>query len=34
VLKFRDGKTTEEIAYFDTASLQAQLGAPGKPRAR
>lgn len=27
-LKFKDGKITDEIAYFDMATLQAQLGTP------
>jgi len=34
ILKFRDGKITEEIVYFDTATLQAQLGVPVVPHAK
>lgn len=33
VLRFGDGLITEEIAYFDTAALQAQLGVESVPHA-
>ena len=26
MLKFQDGKITDEIVFYDTATLQAQLG--------
>ena len=34
MVKFRDGKITDEIVFYDTATLQAQLGSPGIPHAK
>jgi len=34
MLKFRDGKITEEIVFYDTATLKAQLGTAMMPHAK
>lgn len=34
MLKFRDGKITDEIVFYDTATLRAQLGTSGIPHAK
>lgn len=34
MVKFRDGKITDEIVFYDTATLKAQLGAPALPHAK